>query len=538
MAKFSTIAILFAAVLCSGLISTPVVSGAKIMLAMTMVMNSVSQHILFSAITEPLVERGHEVILLAPQYKVTKGLTEEAVTGKIFFKTTRTKEEMEEIVAGLQAILLSLSQGSVRDILSTMQENFPKFSEGCLRLFEDQEVLDRLKAERFDLIITMPLVGCDCLLAEYLDVPFVAMTPLRRAPTFNEDTFGIPAPSSYVPFSVMLTLTDQMTFFQRTTNILTRFITEPIATYVMRRPLRQIQKDHNIRTDLTIDQLLGKAQLWLSQGSWAFDFAQPITPNFVSIGGITVKSPKALPKEMNDFVEGSGDHGIIVFTLGSVVASLMNDELNEKLAKVFSELPQRVLWRLKGTRPRNLGNNTLVSDWLPQSDLLGHPKTKLMIYHGGANGINEIVSHGVPVLLMPLAGDQMGNAVRIQAKGMGFPIDKNTLTEESFREAVNEMLNNPKYTVNAKKAGAIMKDQIVPVREKVAYYIEHILKFGGDHLRTRALELNFIQRESIDVMAFLLLVFISFFLAVKWMVCKCCGLCRRKPAETRKSKSD
>ena len=51
---------------------------------------------------------------------------------------------------------------------------------------------------------------------------------------------------------------------------------------------------------------------------------------------------------------------------GSVVSSLMNDDLNDKLAKVFSELPQRVLWRLKGTRPRTLGNNTLVSDWLPQ----------------------------------------------------------------------------------------------------------------------------------------------------------------------------
>ncbi|XP_054761835.2 UDP-glucuronosyltransferase 2C1-like [Lytechinus pictus] len=538
MAKLPKFCIFVAAVLCSGFMSPPVVSGAKIMLAMSGVMNSVSQHILFSAITEPLVERGHEVILLAPQYKVTKGLTEEAVTGKIFFKNSKTKEEMEEMAAGLQSIALGFSQDSVFQIIGRVRTIFPWFTEGCFQLFKDQETLDRLREERFDLILTMPTCGCDSLLAEYLGVPFVVMTPLRRAPFFNEDTFGIPAPSSYVPFSGLTTFTDQMTFSQRITNVIMRYVTEPFFMYLTRSGLDQIQKDHNIRPDLSIDQLLGKAQLWLSQGNWAFEFAQPITPNFVSIGGITTQSPKPLPKEMNDFVEGSGDHGIIVFTLGSVVSSLMNDELNENLAKVFSELPQRVLWRLKGTRPRNLGNNTLVSDWLPQSDLLGHPKTKLMIYHGGANGINEIVTHGVPVLVMPLAGDQMGNAVRMQAKGMGFPIDKNTLTEESFREAVNEMLNNPKYTVNAKKASAIMKDQIVPVREKVVYYIEHILEFGGDHLRTRALELNFIQRESIDVIAFFLIVFISFFLAVKWLVCKCCGLCRRKHTETRKSKSD
>ncbi|XP_011671315.2 UDP-glucuronosyltransferase 2C1 [Strongylocentrotus purpuratus] len=538
MARLPRAGLIFATILCFGLTAFPVASGAKIMLAMTSFLNSVSQHILFSAITEPLVERGHEVILVTPQFKVTKGLTEGAVTGKIFFKTNRTKEEMEEVASSLQSIALGFSQESFMEIVDRVRQIMPMVSGGCFRLFEDQETLDRLKAEKFDLIITMPLFGCDALLAEYLNVPFIATTPLRRMPTFSEDTFGIPAPSSYVPFSPFTPFSDQMTFFQRTANILVRYVIDPLFVSFTRVGISRIQKEHNIRPDLTLEQLLGKAQLWLSQGHWAFEFAQPTTPNYVTIGGITVKPAKPLPKEMNDFVEGSGDHGIIVFTLGSVVSSLMNEDLNEKLAKVFSELPQRVLWRLKGTRPRTLGNNTLVSDWLPQNDLLGHPKTKLMIYHGGANGINEIVTHGVPVLVMPLAGDQMGNAVRMQAKGMGLVVDKNTLTEESFREALHEMLNNPKYTANAKKAAAIMKDEIVPVREKVVYYIEHILKFGGDHLRSRALELNFIQRESLDVIVFLLFVSITFVIAVKWLICKCFGLCRSKQTVTIKSKSD
>ncbi|XP_054762268.2 UDP-glucuronosyltransferase 2C1-like [Lytechinus pictus] len=524
------------ALTCVGLATSA--SAAKIMLAMTMVMNTVSQHILFSAVTEPLVERGHEVILLAPQHKVTKGLTEGAVTGKIFFKTTRTKEEMDEIASNLQSISLGFSQESFVEILGRISKIFPMTKEGCFRLFEDKETLNRLKEEQFDLIITLPICGCDALLAEYLGIPFIVVTPLRRGPSFNEDIFGIPAPSSYIPFNAMTTFSDQMTFSQRIANILIRYVTEPILKYFTQKGISQIQKDHNIRPDLTIDQIVGKAQLWLTQGDWSFEFAQPITPNYITIGGITVKPAKPLPKEMNDFVEGSGNHGIVIFTLGSVVSSLMNDELNENLATVFSELPQRVLWRLKGTRPRNLGNNTLVSDWLPQNDLLGHPKTKLMIYHGGANGINEIVTHGVPVLLMPLAGDQMGNAVRVQAKGMGFAIDKNTLTEESFREAVHEMLNNPKYTANAKKAAAIMKDQIVPVRDKVVYYIEHILKFGGDHLRTRALELNFIQRESIDVIAFLAALFVVFLLTIRWILLKCCGLCFCRQQKDARPKAD
>ena len=54
-----------------------------------------------------------------------------------------------------------------------------------------------------------------------------------------------------------------------------------------------------------------------------------------------------------------------------MVASLNNNKLTDIFAKVFGELPQRVIWRYKGTKPGNLGNNTLIADWLPQNDLLG-----------------------------------------------------------------------------------------------------------------------------------------------------------------------
>ena len=103
---------------------------------------------------------------------------------------------MEGIASGLQSIALGFSQESLMEIIARMRKIFPMFSEGCFRLFEDQETLDRLKAEQFDLIITLPFSGCDALLAEYLNVPFIVMTPLRRTPSFSEDTFGIPAPSS------------------------------------------------------------------------------------------------------------------------------------------------------------------------------------------------------------------------------------------------------------------------------------------------------------------------------------------------------
>lgn len=530
--------LLLAAACCFGPACPPVASGAKILLSMTMIVHTVSHNILFSPITEPLVERGHDVILLAPENKITKGLTPGAITRNITFKNPHTKEEMEEILVEINALAIRLSKASFMDVIKEMRKIIPQISRGCLLLWEDAGTLQKLKEEKLDLIISLPVVGCDALLAEYLNVPLVVMTPLRRSPVVNEDTFGIPVPSSYSPQNLFSTYTDNMTFLQRTANLIYRYTFDPLMQSIIQGPIAHLQKKHNIRPDLSIGDLLGKAKLWLCQSNFALEFAQPTAPNYVSIGGITVKPTKPLPQDLEDFVQGSGEHGVIVFTLGSVVATLHDDDLAETLAKVFSELPQRVLWRYKGAMPRNRGNNTLISDWLPQNDLLGHPKTRLLIYHGGVNGVYEAVGNGVPLLIMPLAGDQMSNAVRVQAKGLGFPIDKNTLTEQSFREALDEILHNPKYAANMKKASGIMKDQIVPTREKIAYYIEHILKFGGDHLRSRALELNFIQRNSLDVVAFLAAVLLMFMVILKWLICKCCGLCMGSKSRSTKSKSD
>lgn len=44
---------------------------------------------------------------------------------------------------------------------------------------------------------------------------------------------------------------------------------------------------------------------------------------------------------MEEFVQSSGEHGIIVFTLGSMVHNL-SDEKSNVIAKALSQLPQKV----------------------------------------------------------------------------------------------------------------------------------------------------------------------------------------------------
>jgi hypothetical protein len=54
------------------------------------------------------------------------------------------------------------------------------------------------------------------------------------------------------------------------------------------------------------------------------------------------------------------------------------------------------------------GPGFLITDWLPQNDVLAHPNCTLFVSHGGFNGVTEAAYHGVPTVVIPSLGDQVG----------------------------------------------------------------------------------------------------------------------------------
>jgi len=72
----------------------------------------------------------------------------------------------------------------------------------------------------------------------------------------------------------------------------------------------------------------------------------------------------------------SGDQGAILVSFGSVLGEL-DGIVVATVAAVFSNLPQRVVWKLdtKG-KSSTIGSNVKVSSWLPQNDVLGYLKSR------------------------------------------------------------------------------------------------------------------------------------------------------------------
>lgn len=69
---------------------------------------------------------------------------------------------------------------------------------------------------------------------------------------------------------------------------------------------------------------------------------------------------------------------------------------------------------------------------------------KLFITHGGLLSTIETIYHGVPVLALPIGGDQNLNAKQIVNNGFGETISFHDLTEEALTEKINKLLNNTK----------------------------------------------------------------------------------------------
>ncbi|XP_055444697.1 UDP-glucuronosyltransferase 2B4-like isoform X4 [Bubalus kerabau] len=285
----------------------------------------------------------------------------------------------------------------------------------------------------------------------------------------------------------------------------------------------------------TIAESMGKAEMWLIRNYWDFSFPRPGLPNVEFVGGLHCKPAKPLPKEMEEFVQSSGEHGIVVFSLGSMVSN-MSEERANVIASALAQIPQKVLWRYDGKKPDTLGPNTRLYKWIPQNDLLGHPKTKAFITHGGSNGIYEAIYHGIPMVGLPLFADQPHNIVHMTAKGAAIRLDLETISTADLLNALKEVINNPFYKENIMRLSAIQHDQPMKPLDRAVFWIEFVMRHkGAKHLRPASHNLTWFQYHSLDVIGFLLACVAT----VVFVITKCCLFCCRKFANIgKKGKRD
>ncbi|XP_059525734.1 UDP-glucuronosyltransferase 2A1-like isoform X3 [Myotis daubentonii] len=385
----------------------------------------------------------------------------------------------------------------------------------CDGVLKNQKLLEKLKKSKFDVLVSDPIFPCGDIVALKLGIPFVYTLKFSPASTVEKHCGKTPYPPSYVP-AVLSELTDQMSFTDRIRN----FISYHLQDYIFDTLWKEWDSYYSeaLGRPTTLCETMGKAEIWLMRTYWDFEFPRPYLPNFEFVGGLHCKPAKPLPKEMEEFVQSSGEHGVVVFSLGSMVKNLTEEKAN-LIASALAQIPQKVLWRYKGKKPATLGANTRLYDWIPQNDLLGHPKAKAFITHGGTNGIYEGIYHGVPMVGVPMFADQYDNIAHMKAKGAAVEVNMITMTSTDLRDALKTVINEPSYKENAMRLSSIHHDQPIKPLDRAVFWIEFVMRHkGAKHLRPAAHNLTWVQYHSLDVIGFLLACVAT----AIFLVTKCC----------------
>ncbi|KAF3825146.1 hypothetical protein GH733_005780 [Mirounga leonina] len=172
--------------------------------------------------------------------------------------------------------------------------------------------------------------------------------------------------------------------------------------------------------------------------------------------------------ETEEFAQSSGENGTVVFTLGSMVSNM-----TEERANVIASALAKFHKRFDGKKPQTLGPNTQLYKRIPQNDLLGHPKTKAFVTHGGANGIYEAIHHRIPMVGIPLFADQPDNIAHMKAKGAAVSLNLNTVSK------------------NVMWLSTIHHDQLIKPLDGAVFWIEFVICHkGAKYLRPASYSLT------------------------------------------------
>ncbi|XP_015369013.1 PREDICTED: UDP-glucuronosyltransferase 2C1-like isoform X2 [Diuraphis noxia] len=454
-----------------------------------------SHFIGFKPLLETLVTRGHNVTLVSP-FGLGSG-------GTPLPKYTHVKVEITENVAAMDF----LDRNSLINRLPLYMVQLwlgPMITKNAV---DKKSVRDFVLGDQstFDVVVVENFFHeCFVTLGHKYGVPVVQLLPFASNPRVSQwhgNPYGLAYMADFVAGYVA-----PMTFPQRVQNAVAALFNTWVNRLLYMPQQRAIMDEHfayaghEDRPDL--DMMLRNVSLTLVNSHPLIGPAAPYVPSYIQVAGMHMKPAGPLPMDLKIILD-SAKHGVIYFSLGSVVkSSKMPREIVSFLLSELAKLKQMVLWKWEDDQLPDLPKNVMVKKWFPQNDILGHPNCRLFITHGGILSLIEAIYHGVPMLSIPVFGDQTHNSIEAESRGFALYVSYFELTAEIFGSKLRQILRDPRYGEAVAKASSIMRDNPTSTIDKAVFWIEFVVRHGGaPHLRTVANQLYWFQYYMLDVIA-------------------------------------
>ena len=407
-------------------------------------------------------------------------------------------------------------------MLDTIRVILPWTLAWCKAVNRNQPLMDKIMDLKFDLVINDANMFFTCSYT----IPYrLGLRYMSLSTAYDPWTFGVSGMPSIEP-SQWASFTNRMSFYQRMMNLVpvTLLFLNPLSVFYSDEHLREFAPNKPYKS---FRQLVSESEITLvNQDVTCVGYPRVSAPNYHFIGGLSIRKAEPLSTDFQEFADGA-KAGLIVLSLGSrKEIQLIWKDIKRVMMSVLSRLPQRAIVHYTFDDIDDAPKNVKLVKWLPQNDLLGHQNTKVFINHGGNNGQLEAVYHGVPVLTIPFNADQQFNAMQAYSRGFGLMMEIREMTESDLYDALTELINNDKYSVCIKKCSDIMKSMPSP-QEVTVFWVNHILRYGSEHLQPPSLAMPIYQLLMLDVFAFLGLVIILVCMLITFFCCYLSKICRR-----------
>ncbi|CAD0205783.1 unnamed protein product [Chrysodeixis includens] len=456
---------------------------------------SVSHQVVFRPVTQELAKRGHDVTVITTDPAFPKGgapanLTEIDVHD-ISYRTWR--ENLMVYTQGSQVGLYNQIKTIVDIGVQVFEDQFK--DENVQRLIND-------KSQKFDLIIVEALSRLALGYQYFYDAPLVLMSSFGG--TF-ENFEAVGAPSHPLLYPTLIR--QRINNLSKWEKIKETYQLTKIETMI----LDSVTEDEKLLRKLfgpeipPVKELLKRVEMLFLNENPVFSGIRPVPPNLIYMGGIHQHPVKELPEDLKSYLDSS-KNGVIYISFGTNVdPTLLPPERIQVLVQAVSQLPYDVLWKWNGDELPGRTANIRISKWLPQSDLLRHPKIKVFVTQGGLQSTDESITAGVPLIGLPMLVDQWYNVERYETHKIGFNLDIETLTTEKFKNTLLEVIENDSYRQNIVRLNKLMRDQPQTPLERTIWWLEHLLRHGSaKHLRSPAANISWAEYLELELVLTLL----------------------------------
>ncbi|ANF29771.1 egt [Catopsilia pomona nucleopolyhedrovirus] len=240
----------------------------------------------------------------------------------------------------------------------------------------------------------------------------------------------------------------------------------------------------------TIQELRNNVQLLLLNLHPVFDNNRPVPPSVQYLGGGMHLINCPVPK-LNNAIEmymNSAKNGVIYVSFGSSIdTKTFADEFLHMLIDTFKALHDYIiLWKIDEAAVKNvtLPANVMTQNWFNQRGVLNHGNVVAFITQGGLQSSDEAVQAGVPMVCLPMMGDQFYHAHKLAQFGVACTLDTVRVTTAELLAAVRKVvsLNVSHYRENIKKLHDIIeRDKAAfPPLDKALKFTERLIHYRHD----------------------------------------------------------